>query len=59
MWFAYGAVNNASGFTGGPNIRTIRAQKMGWDSEGRILRTIPINATRSIPGSSYSDYPST
>ena len=35
VWFAYGAVNNASGFTGGPNIRTIRAQKMGYDAQGR------------------------
>ncbi|KXL48708.1 glycoside hydrolase family 43 protein [Acidomyces richmondensis BFW] len=50
VWFAYGAMSNASGLTGGPSVRTVRAQKIEWDSEGRILRTIPVNATRSIPG---------
>lgn len=55
-WFAYGAVNNASGFAGGPNIRTVRAQEMGFDEQGRVKRTSPINATRPIEGDSYADY---
>ena len=57
VWLAYTAFNNATGFTGGPNIRTVRAQKMGYDSEGRIKRTKPVNATRPIEGENFSDYP--
>lgn len=56
VWFAYGAINNASGFADGPDIRTVRAQKIGWDAEGRIYRTTPVNATRYIPGADYTYY---